>query len=486
VPVLGLAALGAARRRDLRVLVVLGALALLLALGRYGGLFEIFRYTIPLWSAFRYPEKWMAFFSFSAAMLAGAGLDALREERGHSKHWLLAAGACLIIGLFLGTATAQTLLAVLHKASMTMARDVAETSARAWLVSSAAAGSIGLLLAAARRQWVGTRTLLAGLLAIVAIDLTAANTRAYFTAPRVAAEFTPPFVRALTAREGPLAPGRFRVASLNFGDRIGWPKPLEARIGYHGAAATHYRQALNGGMNSDFGIEGFRPTLPGANPAIDAICYRLSSDEVYARLNVTYFVDMRSKAAAKRHRDGLIADLPEYDLILTRNPAPAKPRAYLSRKPEPAAAPPVEKELFARPDFLKGEVDVIESAAALPGPSPAGQAVMEQYEPERVVVRTDTQAPAVLVLVDAFDPGWRATLDTGEVLPILRANLLMRAVVVPAGTHRVTFAYRTPFLEAGAVASAVGVALSFSLIGLARRGRPAGQEEPEHVSTTAG
>jgi hypothetical protein len=180
---------------------------------------------------------------------------------------------------------------------------------------------------------------------------------------------------------------------------------------------------------------------------------------------------MRSKAAAKRHWDGLIADLPEYDLILTRNPEPAKPRAYLSRRPEPATAPPVAKELFARPDFLKGEVDVIESAGALPGPSPAGQAVMEQYEPERVVVRTEAPAPAVLVLVDAFDPGWRATLDTGEVLPILRANLLMRAVVVPAGAHRVTFAYRTPFLEAGAAASAGGLLCALALLGGAWRSR---------------
>src|SRR5207244_6823579 len=78
VPVTGLALLGAWGRRDLRVLVLLGSLALLLSLGRWGGLYEVFYRIVPLWSAFRFPEKFMGLFSFAIAMLAGAGLDALR------------------------------------------------------------------------------------------------------------------------------------------------------------------------------------------------------------------------------------------------------------------------------------------------------------------------------------------------------------------------------------------------------------------------
>ena len=488
-PVLGLALLGAARRRDLRVVVVLGLLALLLALGRHGGLYELFRHTIPLWSAFRYPEKWMGFVSFSMAMLAGAGLDVLRTDQSHPKPWLLAAGACLATGLFLGTATAQTLLAVLYETSMRIARDVGDTSARAWLVSGVAAGGVGLLIAAARTGRLGANLLLAGIVMIVAVDLTAANVRAYFTAPRAAAEFMPPFVHALTAREGALAPGRFRVATLHFGGRISWLNLLEERIGYHGAAAVHYRQALNGGLNTEFGIEGFRSSLPDANPAVDVI-NRLQAFEVYARMNVAYVIDLRSRITDHRVLDGLVQELPEYDLVLARNPVPAKPRVYLSRKPEPVSTPPPPDTLFARPDFLSGEVDVIESSGtALPGRSAGGQAVMERYAPERVVVRTEAPAQAVLVLVDAFAPGWRAILETGDELPVLRANSLMRAVVVPAGRHRVTFSYHTPFLKAGAIASAAGIVLSLAVLVSARRRRrehPDVPKEPAHVSTTAG
>jgi uncharacterized membrane protein YfhO len=46
-----------------------------------------------------------------------------------------------------------------------------------------------------------------------------------------------------------------------------------------------------------------------------------------------------------------------------------------------------------------------------------------------------------VVLADAFDPGWRATVD-GEPAPLLRANVAFRAVAVPAGRHVVEMVYR--------------------------------------------
>jgi uncharacterized membrane protein YfhO len=51
----------------------------------------------------------------------------------------------------------------------------------------------------------------------------------------------------------------------------------------------------------------------------------------------------------------------------------------------------------------------------------------------------------------------------------MRANALVRAVVVPAGAHVVTFSYQTPLLKAGAWASLTGVLLCIGLIVRARR-----------------
>ena len=164
-----------------------------------------------------------------------------------------------------------------------------------------------------------------------------------------------------------------------------------------------------------------------------------------------------------------MAELPDYDLALFKNPVPAKPRAYLSRRPEPLGAPADPASLLARADFLSGEVDVLEtSAATVPGPAQGGLAAIERYAPEDVRVRVETLQPAALILLDAYEKGWTATLDGGAELPILRANALVRAVIVPAGHHVVTFSYQTPLLKAGAWASLAGVLLCLGLIAHAR------------------
>lgn len=58
-------------------------------------------------------------------------------------------------------------------------------------------------------------------------------------------------------------------------------------------------------------------------------------------------------------------------------------------------------------------------------------------------IEVDTDQPGLLVLHDIYYPGWRATVDEVP-SPILRANILFRAVEVPAGHHVVRFEY-APF-----------------------------------------
>ena len=52
------------------------------------------------------------------------------------------------------------------------------------------------------------------------------------------------------------------------------------------------------------------------------------------------------------------------------------------------------------------------------------------------------------MLRDQFYPGWKVLID-GREHPLLRANLINRAVFVPAGEHEVVFQYRPESLTAG-------------------------------------
>lgn len=65
---------------------------------------------------------------------------------------------------------------------------------------------------------------------------------------------------------------------------------------------------------------------------------------------------------------------------------------------------------------------------------------IQLYENNRVQINAQLSEPGILVLTDAFYPGWKAFVD-GKKQRILRANYLFRAVQLPAGKHKVEFIY---------------------------------------------
>ena len=469
VPVIGLSLLGAWSRRDLKVLALLGSLALLLSLGRHGGLYEPFYQAVPLWSAFRYPEKLMGFVAFSSAMLAGAGLDALRARKTGAVPWFAAAVICAGLGMGLWTETATAWTAESFGASLSMAQEMTRSAAFAFFWSALATGGAGILIFTIRRALLPEMMLLSALVILIALDLSRANLIAYHTGPTETAFFIPPLAEAIQKREGLPALGRLRIVSIHE-DVLIWPQSLMSALDHYGAASVERRQALDAEHNAQFGLETVLPYLPGYSKQFAETLSPQTGAEAAARLNVAYYIGRRYHLKDPRLATGLVAELPPYDLALFTNPIPAKPRAYLSQHPERRDAPVDPAALFARPDFLSGEVDVIETAGAtVPGPAQGGLAIIERYDPEDVQVRVETPQPAVLILLDAYEQGWTATLDGGAELPILRANALVRAVVVPAGVHEITFFYETPLLKAGAWASLAGVLLCLGLIAHARR-----------------
>ena len=468
VPVTGLALLGAWSRRDLRVLVLLGSLALLLALGRYGGLYEIFYKVVPLWSAFRYPEKWMGVVSFATAMLAGAGLDALRTRQSPLVPWLAATVLFTAAGSALRTEAASAWTAASFAMPTESVRGVVDSTGSAFLYSAAVALGVWLILTGARRGWLSEMLFLSFLSTLITLDLARGNLWAYHTGPADVASFTPPLAEALRAQERNVGPGHFRLIST-FEHILVWPQDIMPTLGFYGSASVERRQALDVEHNATFHLESAMPYLAGYSTQLAEALNKRMEFAAAARLNVSYYIGRRYHLKGPGLARLLVAELPPYDLALFRNPVPVKPRVYLSRRPERASSPVDPAVLLARPDFLSGEVDVIEAPeAALPGPATGGFAMIERYAPEEVRVRVATPQPAVLILLDSFDKGWKATLDNGVGLPIMRANALVRAVAVPAGSHVVTFRYETPLLRAGAVFSLAGVVLCLGLIAHAR------------------
>lgn len=83
------------------------------------------------------------------------------------------------------------------------------------------------------------------------------------------------------------------------------------------------------------------------------------------------------------------------------------------------------------------------------GDSTQGSARILSYNPNSVTVETSANSDQILVLTDAYYPGWVAVID-GQVAEILKANWTLRAVPVPKGDHTVKFLYKPESFSMGA------------------------------------
>jgi hypothetical protein len=97
---------------------------------------------------------------------------------------------------------------------------------------------------------------------------------------------------------------------------------------------------------------------------------------------------------------------------------------------------------------------VVETGRSEGTPGLVGPAQILHTENDRQVVETRTARPGILVVSDAWAPGWHAVLG-GEELKVERVDYLYRGVRVPAGTHIVEFTYRPLSWRIGWIVSLV-------------------------------
>jgi hypothetical protein len=93
----------------------------------------------------------------------------------------------------------------------------------------------------------------------------------------------------------------------------------------------------------------------------------------------------------------------------------------------------------------------------------AGDSVeIGDYQPDRLVLRVSTRAPALLMLSEVYYPAWKAYVN-GDPVRLYVANHLMRGVPVPAGTSDVALRYESRHLTAGLLISGASYAVLIAL-----------------------
>lgn len=88
----------------------------------------------------------------------------------------------------------------------------------------------------------------------------------------------------------------------------------------------------------------------------------------------------------------------------------------------------------------------------------AGRASLIKNEGDKLIVKVDTSSPAILMINNSFDKGWKATVDK-KMAKIYRADYDLLAVTVPAGNHEVKIYYFPDLFKYGVLISLVSIVI---------------------------
>ncbi len=441
---LALAWVGARSRHPLaRRLVVLAALGLVAAMGRWSGLAGIVD-ALPALRVFRFPVK--AFFTvhLAVALLAAIGLSSLAEPLSRPSWRRLAVGAGAV-----GTLLALLPLAprLLPAATAAFARgflppglgaDVRAALLARVLGDAAVGGVVAIAVGAAAVLVLRSAVAAPGaawmVAALVAADLL--RTGAGLN-PMVGASFFRPSP-SLEARLESLRRGRVFTCSVE--ESPAYLAARAARGADHEAwSFAVLLETLTPAFNVPLGVPtALSPDLtmlvPGdrvLSPA-EASCRDL--DAIVPRLREAA-VDTVVAVAPLVHPD-LEAD----GVLAPARIAPLAVHLYRLRDPRPRVE-------------VSGDARVIET----------------RYGANDVSVRVEASRLEDVLLRDGWAPGWTARVD-GEPA-VVSASGRHRSVRVPAGRHRVVMEYRPPGLRLALGTSGLALAAALALAGRAGRRR---------------
>ena len=186
--------------------------------------------------------------------------------------------------------------------------------------------------------------------------------------------------------------------------------------------------------------------LPGAQPLPDGSWLTVADAESLSRILAQDSGIIAVTAVNSRHAS-IFTQLqpPGFARVLSSDieiyTLPRGQRAYLASNPHylPDDWQGREDAL----DWLRGnDGSVIHGAPALPKTDVSGgQVTIRDYSDTRADLLVDSPAPAWLMLADAFYPGWTASVN-GKPATIYRANVMFRALQVPAGESAVALQFQ--------------------------------------------
>ena len=383
-----------------------GALGLWLALGADGGLYLLQTY-LPLVGLFRAPARYVLFAHLALAVAAAIGIARLARLEGSERR---AGGRALWAPWCVVVASAVAAAWWLRGTGQLNSASAAGLLAASLGPLLFAAGAGLLTLAVRGARW-----------ALVALVLLAAGDQALYGLGGV-------------------------IAWHDYVTRSEIVDLLRARIG--GNVPPEPARIARGGNPNIWVLGGYR-TLEGYAAIEPARALDYTSLQALSVAGVQY-------VHADLQRVAQLSGVEPVSDTWFRIPTPVG-RVRLVAESHVSGQPAVD--LMA--------LDVARTALsthdlALPG-GPAGTARLTGDAPGNIQVRSVAPSRQLLVVSEAYDLGWTATVD-GKAVPVERVNGDFLGCVVPAGEHDVVLRFRPPYVRLGGVLSLSGFGVAALLV----------------------
>jgi hypothetical protein len=436
----GAAACGRLWTPEIRFFAVAWLVMLLYALGWYTPAFRALYAVLPGVNLYRRPADAVFLIGALSAVLAGYAVHRLFESP-----WRQIPPAA--------TWTAFAVAGIAAIAALTFAIRLERVDRLAWPLAGA---GLSFAVAAAAIWWTRDRIALTagraafGLAAVTALDLginngpstSSALPTAFYDVLEPATK--DPTIALLKSRVvvGETRRDRVELAGLGFH----WPNAsmthrLENTLGYNPVRLGLYSRAT--GAEDHVGLPdqrkfsklmpsyrslladmlGIRFIATGAPIETMDPSLRPGDLTLVARTGDSHFV-YENPRALPRVVLSTQASAADFDAILAGG---RWPEAFDPRQQVLLAAPPAPPTIAPAAD---AQIATGTSAARI-----------VSYRNTEIVIETESVVAGHAVLFDVWHPWWLAEVD-GAPVPLLRANVLFRAVAVPAGKHRIVLRFR--------------------------------------------
>jgi hypothetical protein len=416
------------RRRGMLPWLILFIFCPLYALGAHTPVLKIIFHTIPGAKFLRAPSVIMFMFSCASSVLAAYFIDALLEKkltRG-LKLWLM--------GIILGT-LALTIIFTVGKGSLLgfwksvfgwpdqQKLEAARKASGSWpadalLVAAFIWASIGIARTSLRRRWAGA--VWVGILA-VGILVTGLRHSNRFIEYIEVGDFvrSDPMVEYISKD-----PGHFRVLPIT-----GWSFYNRNYLPIFGI------ETANGFYDNRV---RFYDALIGENQA------NLNHANVMAIANVKYVL-----TSERISHPMLVLRMESGRAFVYENRGYLE-RAFIVHNAVVAEDNDAALEMIKSPGFDPSETIVLAGGEPMAGGPrlPTESAEIESDDPNGVVIRARLESEGYLYYSGNYLPHWKAESDGREV-PVERCDISMRAIRLPAGDHRITMKYESPWFKLG-------------------------------------